>query len=119
MDSDSVMTQHGWGHRFFDEQIALLEQDRTDELIERHYQPDAVLVSFQGVVRGHEALRRHFRCYMQKLGKLTVLSLDQFAETEDTLFFEASVSTSLGEARVYDAFVLRDGKVTHHFTGIK
>ena len=119
MDSDSAMTQRGWGHRCFDEQIALIEQDRTDELIERHYQPDAVLVSFQGIVRGHEALRRHFRSYMQKLGKLTMPSLDQFAETQDTLFFEASVSTSLGEARVYDAFVLRDGKVTHHFTGIK
>jgi hypothetical protein len=39
--------------------------------------------------------------------------------TEDALFFEASVSTSLGEARVYDAVVLRDGKVTHHLTGIK
>src|ERR1700730_8698912 len=48
-----------------------------------------------------------------------LLSVDQFAATEDTLFFEASVSSSLGEERVYDAFVLRDGKVTHHFTGIK
>jgi len=56
---------------------------------------------------------------VQQLGKLTVLSLDRFAETEDTLFFEASVSTAAGEACVYDAFVLRDGKVTHHFTGIK
>ena len=119
MDSDSAMTQRSWGHRFFDEQIALLEQGRTDELIERHYQPDAVLVSFQGVVRGHQALKRHFRSYMQKLGKLTVHSLDQFAETEDTLFFEASVSTSFGEGHVYDAFVLKNGKVTHHFTGIK
>jgi hypothetical protein len=48
-----------------------------------------------------------------------LLSFDQFAETEDALFFEASVSTFLGEARVYDAVVLRDGKVTHHLTGIK
>ena len=55
--------------------------------------------------------------FQRSWGRL--LSVDQFAETEDTLFFEASVSTSLGKARVYDAFVLRDGKVTHHFTGIK
>ena len=119
MDFDNAGSQPSWGQRFCDVQVALLEQSRTDELIERHYQPDAVLVSFQGVVRGHEALKRHFRGYLQKLGKLTVLSLDQFAETEDTLFFEASVSTAAGEARVYDAFVLRDGKVTHHFTGIR
>ena len=76
-------------------------------------------MSFQGVVNGHDALKWHFRSYVPQLGKLTVLSLDRFAETEDTLFFEASVSTAAGEARVYDAFVLRNGKVTHHFTGIK
>jgi hypothetical protein len=28
------------------------------------------------------------------------------------------VATALGIARVYDAFVLREGKVTHHFAGV-
>jgi SnoaL-like protein len=119
MDSSRAACETNSGRRFYDEQIALLQQNNTDELIEHHYHGDAVLVTFQGVVRGEEALKRHFRSYMAKLGKLTVRSLDQFAETEDSLFFEATVETALGVARVYDAFVLKQGKATHHFTGLK
>jgi hypothetical protein len=119
MDSSKAASETTWGRRFFDEQIALLQENKTDELIERHYHTDAVLVTFQGVVRGQQALKQHFQKYMNKLGQLTVLSLDQFAETEDTIFFEATVRTALGKAEVYDAFVLRDGRASHHFTGIK
>ena len=39
-------------------------------------------------------------------------------ETADTLFFEATVHTATLEARVYDAFTLRDGKAHRHFTGL-
>jgi hypothetical protein len=53
------------------------------------------------------------------LGKIEVLSLDQFVETDDTIFFEATVRTAAGHAKVYAAFVLRDGKATRHFTGLK
>jgi hypothetical protein len=119
MDSSRAASETSWGRRFYDEQIALLQQNNADELIERHYHSDAVLGTFQGIVRGQEALRQHFRGYMAKLGKLTVRSLDQFAETEDSLFFEAAVETALGVARVYDAFVLKQGRATHHFTGLK
>jgi len=47
-----------------------------------------------------------------------VLSTDKFVETEDSPFFQATVKTDLGQAVVFDAWVLRDGKITHHFTGI-
>jgi hypothetical protein len=119
MDSSKAASETTWGRRFFDEQMALLQENKTDELIKRHYHSDAVLVTFQGVVRGQEGLKQHFRKYMKKLGQLTLVSLDQFAETEDTIFFEATVMTALGKAQVYDAFVLRDGRASHHFTGIK
>lgn len=119
MDSSSAAEEQTWGRRFYHEQIELLEQNRTDELIERHYHDAAVLVTFQGIVQGHDALKRHFRNYMSKLGQISVRSLDQFAETDDSLFFEATVATALGVAKVYDAFVLKQGKITHHFTGLK
>ncbi|MBV8730965.1 MAG: hypothetical protein JO336_14255 [Acidobacteriia bacterium] len=107
------------GRRFYNEQIALLQQGRTDDLIDRHYHQNASLVSFANVVRGHVGLKEYFRAYMTKLGKLEILSLDQFMETDDSIFFEATVRTAIGESKVYDAFVLRDGKATHHFTGVK
>ena len=91
----------------------------TDELIDSHYHEDAVLVSTTKVVRGHQNLKQHFRAYLAMLGKLGVTSLDAFIETEDSILFEASVRSVLGEAKLYDAFVLQDGKATYHFTGLK
>ena len=35
------------------------------------------------------------------------------------VFLEATVTTNLGQVQVYDAFVMRDGKVAYHFTGVK
>jgi hypothetical protein len=119
MNTNDSTSQQTLGRRFYDEQIALLQQKKTDELIDLHYHDDAVLISFQRIVRGGDQLKEYFRQYVAKLGQLDVRSLDQFAETEDSVFLEATVVTALGEARVYDAFVLRDGKVTHHFTGTK
>jgi hypothetical protein len=107
------------GRKFYDEQIALLRQDSTDELIDQHYLPDAVLIGFAKVVRGHAALKEHFRAYLKMLGTVEVLSLDQFVETDDSIFFEATVRTAMGQVKVYDAFVLSGGKATHHFTGVK
>ena len=44
--------------------------------------------------------------------------MDKFVETEDTILFEATVRSQLGEARVYDALVLREGKIDYHFAGV-
>jgi hypothetical protein len=87
------------GRRFYDEQIALLRQDSTDELVDRHYRHDAVLIAFAKVVQGHAALKEHFRAYLKMLGTVEVLSLDQFVETDDTIFFEATVRTAMGKSR--------------------
>lgn len=115
----SETTSATGGRKFYAEQIELLGQRRTDELIDKHYHGEAVFVSFGKVVRGAQNLKQYFRDYVKMLGKLDLLSLDQFTETEDAIFFEATIRSSLGEARVYDAFVLRDGKATHHFAGLK
>jgi hypothetical protein len=107
------------GRRFVDEQIALLQQAKTDELIDRHYHDDAVLISTTNAVRGHKALKEHFRAYARVLAKIELLSLDGFLETDDGILLEATMRTALGETKVYDAFVLKDGKATHHFTGVR
>ena len=110
--------ESGEGRRFYERQIELLRGKDVDLLIEEHYAPDAVVVGFDFVRRGHEELKAHFRQYLDMLGEITVRSTDKFIETEDAIFFEASVTTALGDARVYDAFVIRDGRITHHFTGV-
>lgn len=106
------------GTIFYNRQVAFLEQGDINGLIDSQYAPDAQLISFDVTVKGRQALHKHFEAYLARLGKLKVVSTDKFAETEDSIFFEATVDVSGGQARVYDAFVLRDGKATHHFTGL-
>lgn len=107
------------GQKFYNEQLEFLARQDVDGLIDSHYNEDAVLVGFDVTVRGRPALKEHFRKYLATLGEITVLSTDKFTETPESVFFEATVKTKLGKAQVFDAMVLRDGKISHHFTGVK
>ncbi len=107
------------GHAFYDEQLRYLAANDVDGLIDNHYNEGAVLSGVDFDVRGRAALKEHFRTYLKKLGNLRVLSTDAFHETEDTIFFEAQVLSDLGPAVVFDAFVMENGKISYHFTGVK
>ena len=103
---------------FYEEQVRLIQEHAVERLIDEHYTDDAELVSFNVVVKGKSALKEYFSNYVAALGTLEVVSTDHFVETEDTIFFDATVNTDLGHARVFDAWVLRDGKIAHHFSGL-
>lgn len=105
------------GRAFYQRQIAALEAGDLDALLTQ-YHPDATMVGFDFTVKGHTAIRKHFEGYLERLGTLKLKSTDKFTETEDAIFFEATITSQLGEARVYDVFLLRDGKATHHFSGL-
>lgn len=107
------------GRKFYDEQLDYLYAKDVDGLIDNHYTEDAVLTSLDFDVKGRAALKEHFRNYLKMLGDLKVVSTDKFRETPDTIFFEAHVETALGPAVVFDGLVLRDGKISYHFTGVK
>ena len=106
------------GKAFYDRQIAACEAQDMDALMAQ-YHSDAELVGFDfPVKKGQEAIRSHMQAYLARLGTLRLQSTDKFIESEDSIFFEATITTSIGEARVYDVFLLRAGKATHHFTGV-
>ena len=104
---------------FFDRQVDYLVRKDIDGLVENQYSPDAVLMGLDMVVRGREALRSYYNLYIQRLGYLKVISINQINQAEDGLIFDATVETQLGVRNVYNAFVLRDGKAIYHFTGVK
>ena len=103
---------------FLDEQVELLQQKDVDALLDRHYHPDALLVTQQVAVCGHAALRDYFTQYVAALGDFVVNSVDLLSAADDAILFEATVTSTLSQARVYDAFVLQDGRATHHFAGV-
>jgi hypothetical protein len=106
------------GRTFYDRHIALLEAGDVETLITSQYREDAKLIGFDVTRRGWDELRSHFTDYLARLGGLEVLSTDAFTETEDAIFFEATVRTAHGVARVYDVFMLDRGRATHQFTGL-
>jgi len=106
------------GRALYDRQIRFILDKDVDGLIDTNYAADAELVSFGNVVKGNAALKEYFRGYVAMLGDLVIESTDKFVETDDAVFFEATVRSALGRARVYDAFVLRDGRIAVHFTGV-
>ncbi|GCF07959.1 nuclear transport factor 2 family protein [Dictyobacter arantiisoli] len=108
-----------FARKFYDEQLDYLSAHDVDGLIDDHYNEDAILVGFDFTVKGNAALKEHFRNYLKTLGRIDVKSTDKFNETADTIFFEASVVTDLGPATVFDAIVLKNGKISYHFTGVK
>jgi len=107
------------GQDFYERQVDFLAKQDIEGLVTTQYHPDAVLVGFEFTIRGQDQLREHFKNYLGHLGKIKLLSTDQFAEIDDAIFFEATVETDIGEAQVYDVFTFKDGKAIRHFTGIK
>ncbi len=105
------------GRAFYQRQIAALEAGDLDAVMTQ-YHTDASMVGFDFTVKGHAAIRKHLEGYLERLGTLKLKSTDKFTETEDAILLEATITSDLGEARVYDVFMLRDGKATHHFTGV-
>jgi hypothetical protein len=105
------------GRAFYDQQIAYLEAGNFDGLMTQYHE-DAVLVGFEYAIRGSSAIRDHLKVYLSRLGKLKLKSTDNFVETEKSIFFEATIVTDIGEAKVYDVFMLDAGKATYQFTGV-
>lgn len=83
------------GRRFFGEQIALLQEAKIDQLIEKHYHEDAVLITTTSAVQGQSALKKHFRAYVTMLAKIVVISPDAVMETDDRILLEATMRTAL------------------------
>ncbi|NDJ63100.1 MAG: nuclear transport factor 2 family protein [Chloroflexi bacterium] len=107
------------GRQFYERHLRFLQNADVDSLIEYQYHDDAALISFNGIIRGRDALHAYFLDYMKSIGgSLTLKSTDRFIETDDSIFFEATLVVPSGEVRVYDVFMMRDGKITHHFPGV-
>lgn len=103
---------------FYNRQIEFLANKDVEGLIANQYNEDAYLLSFSNHISGAPALVEYFKGYLDHLGYIKLISTDQYTETDDAIFFEATVETAGGIANVYDVFVMRDGKISKHFTGL-
>lgn len=69
-------------------------------------------------MRGHDALPPYLAAYLEVLGDFRVESVDALSEDSEAILLQATMSSRLGRPRVYDAFALREGRITHHVAGV-
>jgi hypothetical protein len=102
---------------FYERQLAYLSAGDAEGLVEHHYHANASLITFDRVTTGHDALLPLFEAYIRQMGFFQVRT-DKYQATEDSIFVEATLTSKAGTSRVYDVFVLREGKISHHFAGV-
>lgn len=104
---------------FYERQLDFLIQKDVEGLIVNNYTEDAELLSFTNHIVGRAALIEYFTGYIAQLGYIKLISTDKYTETDDSMFFEATMEVAGGIAEVYDVFVMQDGKIRRHFTGLR
>jgi hypothetical protein len=107
------------GKQLYLRQVECLISKDIESLVEENYNDDANLVSAQSSVCGKPALKKHFRDYLSRVSIKGVKSTDLFVETADAMLFEATIESDTGIVKVYDAFVLKNGKISYHFSGVR
>ena len=93
-----------------------IAEDRRDidGLVANDYTEDAEVLAGEFHVKGRDQLKQLFTGYLDMIGDFTLRSTDKFHESEDAIILEATMDTEkTGERKVYDCFVMRDGKMAN------
>jgi hypothetical protein len=105
----------GKGKEFYKEQLGYLAKNDIEGMLREHYHPEAVMVTFDGIRRGHGELRTYFQNTLASMGQITGLATDYFVETDDCILFKASITDSKrGTVKADNALYFRDGKIYRH-----
>jgi hypothetical protein len=105
------------GKKFYLEQLAMVGAGDIDGILEKHYHKDAVMVTFDGVRKGHKELREYYENTFASIGQITAMSTDYFEETEDSIIFKSTITDSKrGTVKADNAFFMKDGKIFRHLS---
>lgn len=103
------------GKKFYLEQLGYLGKADIEALLRDHYQEDAVMVTFDGIRKGHDELRQYFQNTLASMGRITGLSTEYFNETEDVIIFKATITDEKrGTVKADNALYLKNGKIFRH-----
>jgi|GEM_PF-556191 len=89
----------------------------ADGLAHDFFSEDVRLITARVDVSGREAVRKMFRELFAKESGFTPLSVENITSDSDYVWFEATVTSSLGKRRVYDIMLVREGKVHLQLVG--
>ena len=105
----------GKGKEFYLEQLGFLGRNDIEGMLREHYHRDAVMITFDGIRRGHAELRTYFQNTLASMGQITALETQYFAETEDTIIFKATiVDSKRGPVEADNGLYFKDGLIYRH-----
>jgi hypothetical protein len=104
----------GKGREFFQEQLQLMGSGQIDRLIDEHYHPEAIMVTFDGIRRGRDELRRYYVERLAALQQVTGLTVKYYAETEDCILFKAELAAVSEHVNADNALYFKEGRIYRH-----
>jgi hypothetical protein len=117
-----VTTTTSFGNKFLEAHLTSIAAGKIDEMVDRDYAENAVLITFFNgfqtpaplTIKGREAIKKFFHEYLNLIGTINVKSLN-LTETEDTIFFQATFTCNLGLVTVGDAWTIQNSQIVYHF----
>ncbi|MFE3995383.1 nuclear transport factor 2 family protein [Streptomyces goshikiensis] len=85
------------------------------EAVMKNYTDDAVLLRFEGASVGIDAVRETFTGYLTV--KPTLVELQEYIETEDTIFYRAIMNLNGEPEHAFGTLVVRDGRIWRQTAG--
>jgi hypothetical protein len=99
----------------FDRHVRLTEAGDLEGLLGQYHE-DAVLLRFDRVMRGKDALREHYGAYLAARPRFKELL--QVADTEDLVSYQAIIEQGDEEHRVYGTILTRGERILRHVSGL-
>jgi hypothetical protein len=99
----------------FDRHVRLTEAGDLEGLLGQYHE-DAVLLRFDRVVRGKDALREHYGTYLAARPRFKELL--QVADTEDLVSYQAVIEQGDEEHRAYGAIWTRGERIVRQVSGL-
>ena len=103
--------------QFYDQLLRAFDLGDAAAFVQTYYHPDAVLTTFEGIHTGQAALEAYFAQIMNQ--PIERAATERFVELTDSFYVESLMRTPTGTQHTYNSFVVRDGRISHQFAGVK
>ncbi len=107
---------------FVNRHLELLGAGDANALVDNDYHEQALMILMIGdkprVIRGKPALKDLFGVYLRDIYR-GLVAMKKLEYTDDSICLEATIMTTGGESGVWDAILMKDGKIYRHFSGLK
>jgi hypothetical protein len=113
LDFPPGVTPSPWASKFFIDQIAYRARSDWDGIMRDFYNEDAVMITYDFVLKTTEEIKQHFIDGNAASGKLIGFAIDHYNEdTGNLILMRSTVISEFVLTKANDTYLFRDGKVS-------